>query len=253
MVPTPGQQRFGMGDVTPWIGPVSSVVGSLIDANSQKQTNKANAQQIKDQQAFQAQQSSTQYQRGVADMTAAGLNPGLAYQQGGNAASSGAAAHMDAPYKGTAEKFAEGVASYNAIATATAQRDLIRAQTDATQKQATYTGSQNAALQPTAILGQSGSYIQEYINQKIAEARGGRFTAEKVPEMFRANLNNLTQSTETAKATAANLRSLTSVNDQLLQRHALDAFLGEGFEKYIAPHITGTADRLQKLIGKTRN
>lgn len=50
------------------------------------------AEQAQQQMGFQERMANTQWQRGVADMQAAGLNPALAYAQGGAAAPSGAMA-----------------------------------------------------------------------------------------------------------------------------------------------------------------
>lgn len=50
------------------------------------------AEQAQKQMDYQTQMSNTAYQRAVADMRQAGLNPALAYQQGGATAPSGALA-----------------------------------------------------------------------------------------------------------------------------------------------------------------
>lgn len=70
-----------------------AVVGGL-NYYGQMQTNAANAQQAQKQMDFQNEQTSTAYQRGTADMKAAGLNPMLAYSQGGASSGGGAMATM---------------------------------------------------------------------------------------------------------------------------------------------------------------
>lgn len=62
----------------------------------QEQANKFSAKQAKDQMAFQREMSNTSYQRSMADMKAAGLNPMLAYAQGGASSPSGAMGSVQA-------------------------------------------------------------------------------------------------------------------------------------------------------------
>lgn len=73
-----------------WASLGGSIVTGLFNQRSANKSMGFSSAQAARQMAFQDQQSRTQYQRAVADMKKAGLNPMLAAKLGGNAAMSGA-------------------------------------------------------------------------------------------------------------------------------------------------------------------
>ncbi len=67
-----------------WVAPAALATGAgVISYLSQRDANKRNRAVTKMEMGFAEKMSSTAYQRSMADMRKAGLNPMLAYQQGG--------------------------------------------------------------------------------------------------------------------------------------------------------------------------
>ena len=243
---TPGAP--GTGGKWGWVVPIlTSVAGAIIDKQSQDRANKANAQNVERQIAFQDEQSRTQYQRAVADMKAAGLNPALAYKAGGNSTESGAAANYERT--NTGQRLTEAVAAYNDFANASAQRQVMREQAGLTSAQARKTATEAQLLQPdldlvTIDADKEDGYRSLYKKGKLAKARADISNAPLTTEQAIANIKNTNQGAATAKQQARLMETQSTLNEQ--------EFMNVWFRKNIAPYINSTAKTMEGVGAVSR-
>lgn len=110
----------------PLLGPLisagASIAGGLIGSGGQDRTNAANAALAQKQMDFQREMSSTAYQRSTADMRAAGINPMLAFMQGGASTPQGTMATMQNPEAALGASVGDAGAS--AIASARSMKEM---------------------------------------------------------------------------------------------------------------------------------
>ena len=110
-------------------------------------TNNANAAQAQKNRDFQADQTGTAYQRAVKDLQAAGLNPMLAYTNGGASSGSGAQAVMQNAVGSAIHTGMSAKMNAAQVDNLVEQNDLIKAQ----KVQALSTSDLNNALASKAV------------------------------------------------------------------------------------------------------
>ena len=137
----------------------------------------ASAQQAANQMDFQREMRATQYQTAVEDMKAAGLNPMLAYQQGGAGTPSGAAGQgYTAPVRNA---LGEAVSAYQSAKQTEADTNLkntaaiqTNAQTAKTNAEIVQIGTQiEKILADTDVSKQTYKNLQATLDQIIAQVR----------------------------------------------------------------------------------
>lgn len=191
---------MGVFDWIPFAGDALSVAGQMA-------TNAANAKQAQLNRDFQERMSNTAYQRGVKDLKAAGLNPALAYGQGGASAPTGSTATMDNPARGLGSSAAQVMALRNSTSLTKAQIAAATAQAAKTQAETRNQEIENEVAAERAKLEIEGL---RYGNRESYE-RGDRLRVETQMlrdtweprfRMAQAQLENMQQSTKTAEASS---------------------------------------------------
>lgn len=172
--------NFFTGNTGPLISGAASLVGGLM-GNQQRS---AQAQRANE---FSAQQFATRYQTTVKDMQAAGLNPMLAYSQGGGSPPSGVQAQQD-------DVISPAVNAFNQTRSTNIQNQLSSAQINNINADTANKGAQANLLEAQALRERATAYqvgtqgavneriadeIKERINKIIAETSGIKAQTDK--------------------------------------------------------------------------
>lgn len=145
----------------------------------QSATNAANAKQAQQQMDFQAEQTGTSYQRGVADMKAAGLNPMLAYSQGGASSGGGASAIMGNEVGSAASTALQSYQTMQGINNMQAQERQINAQTANTDMDTINKGLNQPILKNT---GEAGKWDAQIRMEELNRSKLGNYLTNQIME-----------------------------------------------------------------------
>lgn len=116
-------------------GSLMDYVPGIGDARAMERANKQNLQESATNRAFQERMSNTAYQRAMDDMRKAGLNPTLAFQQGGASAPSGSQAQVQSASRtGLADMALKATTGISGAINQTVATQQQQAQIDSTIK-----------------------------------------------------------------------------------------------------------------------
>lgn len=184
-----------------------ALVGGALGIGGGFLGNRASAEEARRNRKFQKRMYRHRYQYTVEDMRRAGLNPALAYQQGGGSAPSGSMASQDDPLSGGIESAGRAVSTALGVQQAKANIAQTQAQTSLTKTQEEqlraegpwradwWKGRPGELAQRIGLMGHQASiasatanYLEETFRDRVSIAGLNRQEAEAVLKQMALDL-----------------------------------------------------------------
>jgi len=208
-----------------------------------KEANAANAQMASNQMDFQERMRQTQYQTTVADLKAAGLNPMLAYTQGGAGTPQGATAQMENVMGRVGQSAKEGAMAYQQFENMKATNENLRTQNALIEEQA-----EQARTQALLNNDNAAKSRMETISELLKQS-GYKLSGEQVQAMIRQLNASARQSSATAAYTEATQPEAKAIGDAYRDEKG-DKISGQTMKQI--EKLTGSAKAAADTINKVR-